>query len=87
MQWREKAWWEMPIRFDVLTHFILLCQLCFSTITDIFPNQIKNNHQNKHSRDCEDNLPPYTLPNFLHKEFIDNMGLDLIKWQDVTSPP
>ena len=41
MQWIEKAWWEMHIRFVVLTPFILLCRLCFLSSTNIFPNQIK----------------------------------------------
>jgi hypothetical protein len=36
--------------------------------------KLNKNHQNKHSRDCEDNLPSYTLPNFPHKDSIDNMG-------------
>ena len=66
-------------------HLIVLT-LFFSS-TNIFQNQINNNHQTQHRRSCVINLPSNTLPHFSHKEFRDNMGHDQTKWQDITLPP
>ena len=49
--------------------------------------KLNDNHQNKHSIDCGLNLPSYPLPYFLHKEFIDNIGLDQMRRQDITPHP
>ena len=87
MQWGEKAWWEMPMWIVVLTPFLLLCRLIFSSAPSSSQIKLNNNHQIKHGRGCGVNLTSYPLPNFSHKEFIDIMGLDQMKWQDIATPP
>ena len=61
----------------------LLCWLLLSSCVDFIislapassQTKLINNHQKRHSRGCEVNLPSYPLPYFSHKECIDSMGL------------
>ena len=87
MQWREKAWWEMPMWIVVLTPFILLCRHYFFSSTIIFTNQIKQQSSKQTWQRLQGQLTFLPSPLFFHKEFIDKMGLDQMKWRDNIPPP
>jgi hypothetical protein len=78
---RESLVGDAHVNCCVDSFHLFVLTLFFSS-TNIFPNQINNNHQTG----CGLNLPSYTLPYFPQKEFTDNMGCDQMKRQDITLP-
>ncbi len=75
MQWREKAWVEMPMWIFVLTPFILLCRLYFFSSTSIFPNQIKQQSSKTTWQRLWGKLTFLPSPLFVPHRIHDKMGL------------
>ena len=74
MQWRKKAWWDIPIWTVVLTSFILLCQQYFFSGISIFPNQIKQQSSKTTQQRLWGKLTILHSTLFFPQRIIDNMG-------------
>ena len=83
MQWKEEAWWEMPMWIVVLTTFIFLCWLYFSPA----PTSSQIKRQQSSNTTWQRLWVKLTFLHsalFFHKEFTDNMRHDQMKRQEIT---
>ena len=83
---RESMAGDAHVNCCVDSFYPFVSTLFFSPAPASSQTKWNNNHQKQHGRGCGVKLPSYSLPNFSHKEFINNMGLDQMKWKDISPP-